>query len=734
MPSNIYNELHEGNLVEAFVMLETKTDGLNSRELRQELEQAQSTYAGMLGYLVKGVEDPEWERIRQNIIQQAYSINDKANLAIRLKKSPFDKFCQAYTENRTEPLNIIETQVALETLDETLRQLHINAKKRKNIQHRELEETIKQHDILMEKFFNSIWTSDIWTKSDYTNHSDLLNSELIYDTDKAVIISAVTLATYELFDQQKIMFLFDAYIYKDVEVSQRALVGLILLFIRYNNRLNYYPQITNRFNLYSENKQFVQSCFRIFMQLQYSKLTDTVSAKMNNDIMPAILQSSKYSHINIGDLDAELTKNGENPEWHQTTKRDSKAEKKMRQMADMQMEGADVYWTSFCHLKSFPFFLNFYHWLCPFSFDYNEVYQLKYKLRPEILSILYKLFDASPFCSSDKFSFMFMIEGVQNTGQDIIMDQIQSQLEEGPEDLFESEILKQKNAKDISRYYIYDLYRLFKAYPYHAQFFDPFNKQLNNFSPLNVSLLKILIDNNHDEVLTLAEFMMRKEVYNDALELFYTYNPVEREEDADIWQEMGFCLQKTGKGRKALDMYLNAYKLQPESKWTLQHIAQTAFEINDYKTAIQYIDIILKDDENNIKWIIKKAECMFGLELYEESLPILYKAVYLDEKSERTQEMPAWAHIMTGNIDKAEKIYQELQKNNPSVKNTINLAHILFHKGQLEDAYKLYHKAYISAENDEQFIKTFWAWRSYMDKIGIDAKKLQVMFDAVRTI
>ena len=52
--------------------------------------------------------------------------------------------------------------------------------------------------------------------------------------------------------------------------------------------------------------------------------------------MPAILRSSRFKGIDLRNLDNELTKNGENPEWHQNTKDDSKAEKKMRQMADMQ--------------------------------------------------------------------------------------------------------------------------------------------------------------------------------------------------------------------------------------------------------------------------------------------------------------------------------------------------------------------------------------------------------------
>ena len=182
----------------------------------------------------------------------------------------------------------------------------------------------------------------------------------------------------------------------------------------------------------------------------------------------------------------------------------------------------------------------------------------------------------------------------------------------------------------------------------------------------------------------------------------------------------------------AIPAYRMAYKLNPKSKWTVQHLAQTAFELKEFSEAQQYFDLLLEDDEDNLKWLYKKAECLFGQEKYEDCLPTLYKLAYLDEHSEHAQEMLAWGLLMTGNDEKAEKIHVELMEQNPSVRNNINLAHLYLRKGEIPNAYNLYAAAYQLAKSEEEFTKAFWEWRPYLQHIGLNAKRLELMLDAVR--
>jgi tetratricopeptide (TPR) repeat protein len=154
--------------------------------------------------------------------------------------------------------------------------------------------------------------------------------------------------------------------------------------------------------------------------------------------------------------------------------------------------------------------------------------------------------------------------------------------------------------------------------------------------------------------------------------------------------------------------------------------------LKEYPESQKYFDLLLEDDEDNLKWLYKKAECMFGQRKYEESLPTLYKLAYLDEQSEQAQEMLAWGQLMTGNSEKAEKIHTELMEQNPSVRNNINLAHLNLRKGDTQNAYNLYAAAYKLAKNEEEFTEAFWEWRPYLKQIGLDAERLKLMLDSVR--
>lgn len=733
----IYGKLELDNLLEALQSLQTKVNSLNNWQLQSDLEQISSTYNNMLSFFSKGVEDTEYGNVRLELKRKAYVINDLANRDIRLKKHPSELFCKVYTEFQTSPLDMKTLLVGLETTGEQITKLNESPNRRGNVQQYQMKELLSQHDSLMEKLFNGIWVSDLWTQKEYSECLDILNNTSILQQVKAMTVSAVTIAAFELLDTYKIDFLFDAYLDNTREISQRALVGILLLVIRYNKREYFLRQITPRFRIYAENRQFVEDCFRILMQLQYSKGTDSVSLKMTQDILPTIMKSQD-NRLRAKDYEAELTKQGENPEWHHKLNITEQVEKKMRQMAEMQMDGADVYWNTFCHLKNFQFFKKMHHWFVPYTENYTECFETANNMRKEILYVNDILFTLSTFCDSDKFSFQLMLGTMSQSAQDMIANQIQSQIDsEGVMEVYKEKKKKKVQMQDISQSYIYDLYRFFKANPNHTQFFDPFNKLLGDFNPLDFSVLDELVTtDNYNEVLATAEFMMRKERYSSAISLFNKLEPKEKEDDTDIWQKIGFCHQKDGNNEEAIKYYEIADRLKPSSRWTLIHLAQTYISVSRYKDAIEAIDKILESDPDNMKWIRHKIDCLFAMNAFEESIPILYKAAYLDEDSVQIKSMLGRALYIRGDKGKAEQILTELAEKEPTTENLVHIAFIHYFKGDNTEAYRLFSLALKKETSEDVFADIYWNGLRYFNisDSTTENERLHLMFDAIRTI
>ena len=122
----------------------------------------------------------------------------------------------------------------------------------------------------------------------------MLGSELLLPDDLCLFVSAVTLSVMECFDLRKIMWLLDAYRHKDVNVSQRALVGVIFIF--YIHRLGFFitQNLSRGSTLLDEIPSFREDVARIYRQMLLCQETEKIDKKMREEInSPAAF--SKFS-------------------------------------------------------------------------------------------------------------------------------------------------------------------------------------------------------------------------------------------------------------------------------------------------------------------------------------------------------------------------------------------------------------------------------------------------------
>lgn len=727
------------NLTDMLETLQSLVKAAQNYELENELSRMHTTYATMLRYMVQGVDDPNATHLYTQLVRQSYIIADRANRQKRIREKANEKYSITLKYSRKD-LSLDAILISLDTQCKAILQLRKEPYERESIQQHKWEQHQTERENMLKAMFEYIWTSDVWQRSDYERATELLNSDTIDTQAKCVFISAVTLSLIEMFDERKFMLLFDAYLSNQLDINQRAIIALIILLKQYEQRIPKFPEVNARLSLYLEDPKFVRDAFRIMMQLQQSRLTENISSKMREDIIPTIMQSTQFKRTQFGieEIDDYMTKNGENPEWHHN-QADEKAQTKLQEMAELQMEGADVYMSTFSYMKGYQFFHYMANWFTPFSADNPDLTDAKKHLEKETgtTNVITTLMRFAPFCDSDKYSFYFMMESIGTVGRDQISQSLNRQMsgEELDEQLQEVKTYKPK-AKDISRNYIYDLYRFFQLYPYHQQFPNPFAKELPVYSPLNCTVLTPLLEQK-EEVLQLAEFLMRKGFYLDAVQLFMKLNPQETEDDADIWQKIGFCYQKNKDFESALTYYTVAFKLKSTSSWTLKHLAQTAYQLKKYENAEVYYDMLLDDDSENLRYLTRKIDCLMQTSQYTEALPLLYKVTYLNEDNEELKDLLAWCQLLAGNTEKAKLIYtNDLLPQNSQPTTLMHAGCTLLVDGKLSEAYQMFKQAYEQLKNEANGVHTFKQQfvecARVLKPLGIEVSRCEMLYDAVR--
>lgn len=726
------------NLIEMFQTLKPIVAQTNDYELSEDLTQTEQTYTTMLHFLVKGTDDPNALSIYAQLHVKAYEIHDRAQRLLRLREMKSDKYSLTRAQLST---NLPFSSLIQVLLQQTETIIHTE-------QDQNLRDSQRQHNLFtlrtanettLENLFEEVWTSDLWADSHYEAATALLEDEIEAERARCVLVSAITLALQEMFDPRKLMLLLDAYLNPSVLVNQRALVGIVLTLRMWDQRIEIYPQLSARVSMLTDDANFQHEFYRCMMQLQYSQLTDTISAKMQQDIIPSIMKSTKFKHTQFGiqEIDDYMTKHGENPEWHHK-ETDTQAQSSLEEMANLQMDGADIYMSAFSQMKNNAFFREIGHWFLPFDL-HSPLVAHTAETDNEANRFFEMILQNSPFCDSDKYSFSFMLNRIGQLGRNQFSSTISNNIsnEEMSEFMQRSQKARKLPASIVSRLYIFDLYRFFQLYPYHQQFSNPFQRGSAVFSPLTTECFKPLLEEKKGKE-QLADFFMRKGLYAEALSLYLSFHPQPREEDADIWQRMGFCEQKQGHKQQAYEYYSQAYQLNPQSNWTLKHLAAASFQQGEYGEASTFYDLLLAEEPDNLSFLSHKVACLMQMHNYADALPLLYKANYLDEKSTEVRQNLALCELMNGHADKALDHIHHLLTDHAELSSAwFYLGCIHTAEGHTLEAYHALLQAYSRMQAEEnghkKFKQQFVSMARTLKTLGVNVQKVEMLYDAVTT-
>lgn len=103
------------------------------------------------------------------------------------------------------------------------------------------------------------------------------------------------------------------------------------------------------------------------------------------------------------------------------------ANEKIRELGELQMEGADTYMGTFAQLKTFPFFQQAAHWFYPFSTQISEVASILPSGNDKGNNLIRHLLELPMFCNSDRYSFCFTFMTIPQVQQNIVTSQLAEQ-------------------------------------------------------------------------------------------------------------------------------------------------------------------------------------------------------------------------------------------------------------------------------------------------------------------
>lgn len=634
--TEIFEDLSLGKLKFALDKSKLLAEDLQIGELTDQWNEISTNYKYLLDYYFQGVYDPERKSIQNKLFAKLYILTHNLREELLMRNSSNFEYGQKRIFRHK--LHFSQTNDLWDSIQYSHNQLEIL-----NEQLPESSNDIKRirqnYEKLIPDIFFIFWLNTSYQSSEKILFNNILGLEHRSTPEKAILISGLTLNLWRMFDPEKIYLLLDACMHPDSQVSQRALVGLCFILYKYNTELQYFPKIRNRLVLLTDNSQISEQIKNILLIIIGTVDTDKITKKMTEEILPEMMKISpkikdKMEEQNMMQADEW---DEENPEWREILEESGLAEK-MQELTELQLEGADVYMSTFSILKNFPFFGEISSWFMPFDPEISAVNELFQHKEKSIASAFVK---NSAICNSDKYSFCLSLMQMPPVQRENLSKSFKVESDQIDEITKDELLLNPVNAtKNTAKQYIQDLFRFFRLYPHHKDFANMFDASLSfhrtNFFDILSSSSSIKKE--------IAEFYFLKNHFQIAVELFNELNQSD-EANSSLFQKLGFAYQNLSNIEQATKAYEKADFIQPDDLWTLKKLGFCYKLSGDYQKALktyQHIDFLKPRKSANL---IQIANCFAKLEQYEDALKI-----YLEQDSIEDGQIKIWRLIATNSF------------------------------------------------------------------------------------
>ena len=722
---DIFRLLDAGRLKEALTQLQGISAPTNQWELRNRIESTLTAYGYMLQYAAQGMDDPNRKTFYRQTLRTAYELTDITNITLLSQKTNGTYFDRIRTLSIHSAKAYAELQMQLETFTEDVSTAPLLYHDEKRLQ-TEMESIHSIHETTLNELFDKTWATPFWTEAEASEANDILQSVLVQPNDLAVMVSAVTLSLLRIFDARKFKFLSEAYKHENLQVNQRAIVGMVIALSKHEKRMGLYPELVSLLSLLCENEDFQKNLHTIQMQLLISRETTKIDKKMREEIIPEMMKNAKQLNDPKFRFDESEDSEDRNPEWEEWMDKSGMTDK-IKEMGEWQMAGADVYMSSFSQLKHYPFFHQISHWFYPFDLNLPILAPLKKDFDSSVFSPLKLIAHSDFFCNSDKYSFSLAILSMPKAMKDMSMQQMEEQarMNEEHRDKLEQLMQKKKEAKGTSRQYIQDLYRFFKLWRRHQEEEDIFHWSFNLWE--NPWLKDVF--STEDIFKELADYLFQKDYLEEAYTLFQKLMTFGSKR-TEVYQKAGYILQKQKRYADAIKHYQQADILSPDNVWTNKHLAQCYKLLGDMPKALEYYKKVEATQPDNLNIALQIGQCLARMEQYVDALAYFYKVEYLEKNPDNARRAIAWCSFVSGKYKEALKYYQLLlEKPSSKAHDWMNAGHVYFVMHEIPLAIEHYQQAQSFEKSHTVFLEKFNKDKNALLSLGLMEEDIQIMLD-----
>lgn len=717
--------LSKRQIKNAFGLL-SKLAKMHDWQMSEKLNDLETSYKYMLHYLFEGVQDNQREEVYRNMLRSLYEMNDDLTDEL-LKPVSSNIFHEMMRMEDIKPeITLNDLHASLKNITDSLSLIDLMEDNEEKARRRR-ELAVKRERLGID-IFNKIFVSGRANEFDLESYLSFVDSIDLFTREKCLFISALTLNLFYRFDSRKMQVLLHVSSSDNIALCARALVGLIITLQIHNERWDLYPHLKEMLNIRAENPSFRRSFLRVIIQLIRSRETEKISKKVTEEIIPEMMRFNSLAgrKLNMEDLMSDIDFSDKNPEWKKELD-DSGLVDKLQEYSNLQMEGADVFHSTFSSLKSFPFFSEMGNWFMPFDTSYSE-FQLLFPENSQSNLLKMAIVDSNHMCDSDKYSFCLSLLQISIAQREMMMRQLGA----------ESEQIKQlqKDAKEmdaqvdeevISNQYIQNLYRFFKLFPYKNNFQDIFKLSINFY---DINSIEPLIS-DPDSMNRIASYCFEKNNFKEALDIFERLQNISVD-DNDLWQKIGYCRQMLDDREGALDAYFHADALSPNNSWILKRIAQLYRSLKNPQMALEYYKKASDLMPDNLNLELNIGHCYLELKDYDKALNSYFKVEVLDTKGEKAWRPIAWVSFLLKKFDVSRNYYKKILAVSPTIHDFLNSGHVELCTGNMHDAIDFYTQAADKEANFDSFRILFNADIHTLENCGFDKQILPYILDQVQ--